>query len=98
MRLKLKTPLETETDRESFAVLLASIIVFPRSYQPYKPDALDSFYFTIDEGNNWKVKFSQTEPDVFEVYHRYQNSENKFEEALAGWLCYKFGIREQAPL
>ena len=56
---------------------------------PYMPNEGDSTFWTIDMGNNWKIKFFDDEPDVFEVIHRYQNKQAI--AALAGWLAFRLG-------
>lgn len=50
------------------------------------PNEGDTTYWTLDGGNNWKLKFYPEQPEVFEIIYRYQCEANPFEEALAGWL------------
>lgn len=61
---------------------------------PYKPNEDDTFYWTLDVGNNWKVKFFEESPEIFQIIHRYQCEQNRLEEALAGWLAARINAKE----
>ena len=54
---------------------------------PYKPMEHDDSFWTVDEGNDWKVRFFHDEPDTFAIVHRYDNQQAI--AALAGWLAYR---------
>lgn len=62
------------------------------TFAPYRPNEDDDYYWTLDSGNNWKVKFLPDEPNCFEVIHRYQCAANPFEQALAAWLVVRLGL------
>lgn len=78
--MKLKTNNKIQ-DREIFAKKLSHFINW-RGFEPYKPNENDDSFWTIDEGNNWKVKFhsdkyhsdkNSEEDNVFELVYRYDN-------------------------
>lgn len=56
---------------------------------PYKPNESDSFYWTVDESNDWKVKFFPNDPKSFQIIHRYNNA--KAVLGLSEWLAYRLG-------
>lgn len=58
---------------------------------PYMPTDNDGMYWTLDSGNNWKLKFSEHDSTLFEIYHRYQCPEkgNDMVERLVKWLEYR---------
>lgn len=103
MKVIVKTKISTKEYREVI-VNLASEIVEARgqknSYKnegiPYKPNEWDDSFWTIDSGNDWKIKFHDEQS--FEVIHRYQindktrtdySSVNEAVKSLAGLLAYK---------
>lgn len=56
---------------------------------PYKPNEHDDTYWTVDDGNNWRVRFNPAEPDSLEIIHRYDHKGAL--TALCGWLAYRLG-------
>ena len=56
---------------------------------PYKPNKHDNTFWTLDIGNDWKVKFFPDEPNTMEIIHRYGNKEAI--KALASWVAYRTG-------
>lgn len=90
MKLKLKNAdFESEWNRVQFANQLSCHVegAGPEAgFRPYCPNENDTWFWTIDSGNDWKVKFFEDDPNAFEIIYRYQCAANQFEEALAGWL------------
>lgn len=64
---------------------------------PYKPNELNDSFWTIDSGNDWKIKFYKEDNSIFEIIHHYQINDNKTEyssvneavKSLAGLLAYR---------
>lgn len=64
---------------------------------PYMPNEGDTSYWTLDAGNDWKIKFLDT--NTFELIQRYQINDcsrahevhkvNEGVKALAGFLAYR---------
>lgn len=79
---------KTEEDRQKIAIFLSRMFgveTYPGI--PYKPSEHDSYFWTLDAGNDWKVYFSKEDPGLFEIIHRYQK-----EEAIEGftkWAAYR---------
>jgi hypothetical protein len=44
------------------------------TFEPYKPNERDDYFWTFDMGNNWKVRFFADEPNVFEIRNRYNTN------------------------
>jgi hypothetical protein len=89
MKLKIKQDLSSVRQRAILVELLSATIEGrgpTGAFSPYKPNEADDSYWTLDSGNNWKVKFIPGEFGVFEIIYRYQCAGNPFEQALAGWL------------
>lgn len=99
MILKSKIPL-TARDRESYAHSVAAILNWrvDHSQIPYKPNISDDYYFTVDEPNNWKIKFYD-DNQTFEIVHRYSGRDEKINEEiliLSEWLAIRFNL-EKTP-
>jgi hypothetical protein len=58
---------------------------------PYRPNGRDDTYWTVDSGNDWKIKFDEQEIGTFELIFRYSDKEGKLTESLARWIAYKLG-------
>lgn len=56
---------------------------------PYKPNENDDYYWTVDVGNDWKVRFFADCPHDFEIIHRYDNRE--VVEGISRWFAYRLG-------
>lgn len=94
MKLTAKTEFSTPEARKRFVEFLSTTIEGRKGngeFEPYKPNEHDDTFWTLDSGNNWKIKFFRETPDVFELIYRYQCKENSYEEALAGWLKVRIG-------
>jgi len=97
MKLHSRYPLATQADRKRLIDFL-SITIEGRcgGFQPYKPNENDDTFWTLDSGNDWKVKFFPDEPSCFELRYRYQCAANPYEEVLAAWLKVRIGVSECA--
>ena len=94
MILKSKTDYSKSSNRDDLARFVANTIEGREErHLPYRPNDWDDYYWTVDLMNNWKVKFYEEDPFSFSILHRYQSETNKFEEALAGWLEYRLGVK-----
>lgn len=96
---------------ESRKKIVESIAFFLRhgkddDFQPYTPNGLgkpeitlaDSDFWTVDSGNDWKVKFHPETPDRLELFYRYQNSHrNPQEECLVLWLVCRLSAKVILP-
>jgi len=84
-----------EKDRIDFAILISNMLEWPQYKEssgcPYRPNPSDFYYWTLDSGNNWKVKFYEDNQTI-EIYHRYQME--KEVKCLCDWLICKFGLKE----
>ncbi len=56
---------------------------------PFMPNDGDTLFWTLDSGNDWKLKFHESEPNVFEVYQRYHAGEEEF----GRWLAYRMRLK-----
>lgn len=88
-----KTQFPNPKDREIFAGLLARLFINPSNFEPYKPNKDDDYFWVLDVGNDWKLKFFENYPDRFEITYRYQCEANRYEEALAEWLKVKYKVK-----
>jgi len=88
MKLITRNTYNTAANRKHLAEFLSATIEgdSSRGFSPYKPNEKDDTFWTLDSGNDWKVKFYPESPNIFEIIYRYQCPANQFEEALAGWL------------
>ena len=103
---KSQFSLSKDETRRFIATLASSIIEargdgFPSRTNglPYMPNEGDTSFWTVDSGNDWKIKFSDTSINTFEVIHRYQINDrsrsneysgvNEAVKSLAGFLAYK---------
>lgn len=79
--------------REAVAKTLSKIINgLDQEGFPYQPNDGDNSYWTLDPGNNWKVKFYDEEPKKFEVIHRYNKTLPDFEKAaVEAFIELEFG-------
>lgn len=99
MKLRLKTPLTNEEDRKRFVKFVSTTIEGRAENDvPYQPITNDPLYWTLDLTNNWKIKFSEEDPLIFELNYRYQSKENRIEEALAGWLAVRCSVSVVEPV
>lgn len=85
MRVQSRNKYDSPARRKQLAELLA-ILTNCGGFEPYKPNTSDDFYWTVDAGNNWKVKFFHEDPYAFELIYRYQCAGNRYEESLFIWL------------
>lgn len=90
MKIKLNKPATART-REEIAKLAAATVDagLGRADTPYKPNDDDDTFWTVDQGNDWKLKFSEFDPSVFMVEHRYRDKSAV--EGLTRWLAYRLG-------
>lgn len=92
--IKLKYTPNSLTKQE-IAYLVAAQLNWPKwDFQAYCPNKSDYFFWTVDEGNDWKLKFIQEEPGELWIYHRYGANEkiNKQVQLLGEWLIARFGF------
>lgn len=90
MKLKVKSDFATPERRQRLVELIAHT-VNGRAFTPYLPNETDDTFWTVDEGNNWKVYFPPEELACFEVRYRYARGNPEFEPALSNWLAIRLG-------
>lgn len=80
-----------ELDRKDMAEFVSNCMGDDNrhGFEPYMPNEGDDTFWTVDMGNDWKVKFFDDNLRVMEIYHRYHVKEAI--EALATWVAYKTG-------
>lgn len=83
--------LNTSENREGMAKYISSIIERGKRCDslPYKPNENDDYFWTLDSGNDWKVKFFEDSLLSFEIVHRYNNQKATY--ALSLWIAYRIG-------
>lgn len=88
MKLTNKTDYSTSDARLRLVTFISATIQGHKTdgFEPYKPNEHDDMYWTVDSGNNWKVKFHADQPHVFEIIYRYNTGNPDYEKALAAWL------------
>lgn len=74
-------------DIEAMVKLIAQCMSNNRGFEPYKPNEQDDSLWTLDQGNDWKVKFHDKRK--MEVIHRYHNESAT--KALSLWIAYRTG-------
>ena len=90
MKIKYNQPIEKSKYRKGMAEFVARCTGHKSCDEiPYKPNEHDDYYWTVDHGNDWKVKFFRDEPCVMEIIHRYNNAEAV--KSLANWVAYRTG-------
>lgn len=62
---------------------------------PYKPNEGDSYFWTLDGGNDWKVKFFEEDPTRFDIIYRYNHLYPEKEKVLGEWLKIKLGFNDR---
>ena len=86
--MKIKTTLNFSIPevRRSLVKLLAESFPHFSEVEAYCPNEGDETFWTIDEGNDWKVAFfyQYGENDTFEIRYRY--SEERAERFMRGWV------------
>ncbi len=109
MKVLVKTNFNLNDKREMIATLAHAMVdargdkrSFMNEGIPYKPNEWDDSFWTVDAGNDWKVKFYEDDNTVFEVIHRYQihdktrteySSVNEGVKSLAGLLAYRLNAK-----
>jgi len=90
MQIQFSKPIfATESDRDKMATYLSYILNMGKKQGiPYKPDD-DSYFWTVDMGNDWRVKFFPDNQDTMEIIHRYKNMGAV--SALSRWIAYRTG-------
>ncbi len=95
MKLKSSYPLDTGIIRRQLVDIISDILEAGSCYDftPYHPDH-DELFWTVDSGNDWKVKFFHDDPYSFRLTYRYANHGwgGGKEAALAGWLKVRLGV------
>jgi hypothetical protein len=68
--------------------MMLSLMIEGRAFSdiPYKPNISDDFFWTLDCGNDWKLKFTEDKPNEIEVYYRYHGDR---EQAFCYWLQFR---------
>ena len=92
---------ETEEGRKAVATLIARTInEEERPDIPYQPeDDSFSFFWIVDAGNDWRVRFFRGIPDELEIVHRLGENEELRQVGLVGWIAHRLnGKIEDAPL
>lgn len=80
--------------RKAIVDMIAKLVVERGNFQPYMPNEGEHSFWTIDSGNDWKIKFHDDKPDCIELIYRYQDStRNPQVECLAQWLVCRTGAR-----
>jgi hypothetical protein len=79
--------------RKNLAIDLSKFLNL-REFQPYCPNEKDDFFWTIDGGNDWKLKFLEDQPNRVQIWYRYHAmGRNPHEEALIPWLVVRLGAK-----
>ena len=105
MKVLVNTNFKLAEKREFIATLASAIVeangdklAYKNEEIPYKPNEWDNSFWTIDAGNDWKIKFFEDNDNVFEIIHRYQINDknntqysavNEAVKSLAGFLAYR---------
>lgn len=104
MKVLVKTKFSLSKQREMVATMAHAMVdargdklSFGNVGIPYKPNDWDDSFWTIDAGNDWKIKFYSEDNSIFEIIHRYQINDNRTEyssvneavKSLAGLLAYR---------
>jgi hypothetical protein len=96
--MNIKIVFENQTfaqraERQRIAEFLASTIngyyCFCANGFPYKPNLPDDYFWTLDEGNDWKVRFFEDHAKSFQIIHRYNNYEAI--KGLSEWVAFRLG-------
>ena len=82
MKIVFQTPLV----RYDMAMFVGSCMGDTSDFKPYMPNEGDDTFWTVDSGNNWKIKFFPEEPCHLEIIHRYNANDGI--AALAAWVVY----------
>ena len=85
-------PITDKDERKAIAEIVSGTIEAGRykdCFVPYMPMDHDSFFWTVDTGNDWKVKFSEENLTDFEIFHRYNN--NEVVKGLSTWIAFRLG-------
>jgi hypothetical protein len=89
MKFLSKVPYSTK-ERASLATQLSLMIEGrPVTGIPFMPNDGDTVFWTLDSGNDWKLRFSEKEPNVFEVWDRYHYGE----EVFGLWLAKRMRLQ-----
>ena len=80
-------------ERKYYATLLSRLIAGRESdHVPYLPNEHNDYFWTLDTGNDWKVKFFPGDDEKFAITYRYEGTSNTAEERFAGWLEHRLGV------
>ncbi len=90
MILEFDLPFDTPEAREQCARRLGRLVSV-YDIDPYKPNEDDDRYWTIDSGNDWKVKFFVLHPNRVQIRYRYNHPSRDLETPLAGWIIARWG-------
>ena len=89
MKLSYKYKLITNEDKEKLAQKL-SYVVCGYHFIPYRPNEDDYNFWTLDEGNNWKLSISQYEVGIIDIYYRYSRAGSDMEPQLIEYLVARW--------
>jgi hypothetical protein len=84
LTFSLPQPITSDSDKTKLAQDLTAIIEEGHLQDgiPYTPNAGDLDFWTLDSGNNWKLKLPYDRPNEFMVWYRY-HSQRTLEASLA---------------
>ena len=91
MRLTNKTDYKDWPARRNLATALSRMVCTNIHFTPYNPQPEDNYFYTLDSGNNWKLKFFEDKPFVFEITFRYNCKDQDYETGLFHWLEIAIG-------
>jgi hypothetical protein len=84
---------DTSESRKQMAYYISNMFGPDNGFEPYMPNEWDDYYWTLDNGNDWKIKFNggnyNDKPGTIEIYHRYSNYE--MIETICKWIAYRTG-------
>jgi hypothetical protein len=90
MIIEFDIPFDSPEARKQCATRLGRLVSV-NDIEPYKPNEDDDLYWTIDSGNDWKVKFFADNPKRVQIRFRYNRPERDLETPLSNWIMARWG-------
>lgn len=81
---------DSDQKKELFAKFVADLFPDSIRFEPYMPNQWDYSFWTVDRGNDWKLKFMDDR--VVEIRYRYHRDGNHYAlVSLANWIKWHYG-------
>lgn len=87
MKLTVPYDIASKPAKTQLVKSISGLIEGNRSvFEPYRPNEYDWDFWTLDSGNDWKIKFYEN--NTFEIWYRY-DKDCEIARKLVNWLTFR---------